>query len=175
MANVNADIVFQNRQNRHRTYTFQSLVARPEQDSDDAPDPIFNSWPSENDPGDIDAGLYQLSPKTEDTATFNIILYLEAFSFIAWYGFQRAKEEIKKITDCFGKTIPELFPDASVLLLWNRTMSDFGPNKERRLRVTCLRLWIANRTGTDVIDIVRLCRPVSKPRKSIALITDSNI
>ena len=122
-------------QYRHRTFTFQSLVARPEQDSDDAPDPIFASWPSESDPGDIDAGLYQLSPLTGDDPHFNIVLYLEAFSFIGWYGFQRAKEEINKITDCFGKTIPALFPDASILLLWNRTMSDFGPKKERRLRV----------------------------------------
>jgi hypothetical protein len=136
MANPGPDIISQY---HRRTFTFQSLTSPPEQDSDDISDPIFTSWPSESDPGDIDAGLYQLSPKTDDDAAFNIILYLEAFSFIAWYGFQRAKEEINKITSCFGKTVPALFPDATVLLFWNRTMSEFGPKQELRLRVTYLK------------------------------------
>ena len=136
MANTSPDIISQY---RRRTFTFQSLPPRPEQDSDDSSDPIFTSWPSESDPGDIDAGLYQLSPQTDDHAAFNIILYLEALSFIAWYGFQRAKEEINKITDCFRKTVPALFPDATVLLFWNRRMSEFGPRQELRLSVTYLK------------------------------------
>lgn len=120
--------------NNRRTPTFQSINTQPERHANNAMVPTY-PWTNDTDSGDMPAGLYQLSPMTGDEPVYNIVLYIEAFSFYDLYGFQDARDEITKITDCFAKVVPQVFPDASVQLLWSRTMSDFNPDLERKIKV----------------------------------------
>ena len=123
--------------NTPRTATFQSNTSQPPMEANNAAIPIYQ-WTSDRDTdlADMNAGLYQLSPSTRDEPFYNIILYMEAFSFFDLYGFRDAKDEIIKITDCFAKVIPTVLPNACVQLLWSRTMSDFSVTVEEEIKVT---------------------------------------
>jgi hypothetical protein len=121
--------------NNNQTGTFHSISPQPQNSANNVAVPI-PTWPNDTDLGDMNAGLYQLNPTIGDETIYNIVLYMEAFSFFDLYGFQAATDEIKKITDCFVKVIPRVFPNASVHLLWSRTMSDFSPTVEEKMKVS---------------------------------------
>jgi len=85
-------------------------------------DPSIPPWPSLRETSRIAPGLYELGPAAGNNATYYIILYAKAVHFMDFDDSKNAENEFCKITDSFMTVIPELFPDARVLLLWNVTM-----------------------------------------------------
>ena len=85
-------------------------------------DPEISTWPFNRHSGDVTSGLYELSPAKGNNATHNIVLYAKAIHFLDLDGSKQAETEFAKIIAAFRKVIPDLFPEARVLLLWNVTL-----------------------------------------------------
>jgi hypothetical protein len=85
-------------------------------------DPSIPPWPCRREISSIPSGLYELSPAAGNNATYYIILYAKAVHFMDFDDSKNAENEFCKITDSLMSVIPELFPDARVLLLWNVTL-----------------------------------------------------
>lgn len=85
-------------------------------------DPAITPWPYLRQSGDVPPGLYELSPANGNNATYYIILYAKAVHFMDFDHSNDADKEFSRITYSFKNLIPELFPDARVLLLWNVTL-----------------------------------------------------
>jgi len=85
-------------------------------------DPEISPWPGRRDSSDVPPGLYELSPAEGNNATYNIVLYAKAIHFMDFDGSKQAQTEFSKIIAAFRKVIPDLFPKARVLILWNVTL-----------------------------------------------------
>ena len=85
-------------------------------------DPDISTWPGYRDSGDVPPGLYELSPAEGHNASYNVVLYAKAINFMDFDGSKQAEAEFSKIVAAFKNRVPQLFPQARVLLLWNVTL-----------------------------------------------------
>lgn len=89
----------------------------------DTTEPEIPKWPFGKDHGNVQPGLYELCSAAGKNASYAIILYVKAVHFIDVDGTRNAENELSKIIYAFSESIPGLFQDARILLLWNVSLA----------------------------------------------------